>query len=493
MTSAPQKASKFKQLSYYDQKVGVGYKLLPFRFLPLDGRRYVVTNDAGEHYVLPKTVLPQLVNQELEPSSEFYKELKSKHFIMDEDSSVALDLLALKVRTKMALIANFTALHIFVVSLRCEHSCPYCQVSRQSDDKQAFDMTEATASKGLDFTFQSPSPSIKIEFQGGEPLLNFPLIKWIVLEAERRNLTHRKDLEFVITTNLALLDDEHLAFCREHNIFLSTSLDGPADLHKANRPRPGGDSYERVIAGIEKARAYLGPDKVSALMTTTVASLSRVEDIVDEYIRRGFHSIFLRSLSPYGFAIKTKWYEGYDTEEWLDFYFKGLDYIIQQNLKGIPFVEAYASLLMTKMFSPQATGYVDLQSPSGMGISAIVFNYDSDVYAADEARMLAEMGDKKFCLGNLHTNTYEEIMLSEALLGPLEASIATSVPQCSECAFQPYCGSDPIYHYATQGDVIGHKTLSGYCSKSMAILRHLITLLEDNPDARKVLLRWIRV
>lgn len=493
MTSSKPKASKFKDLAFYESAVNNGYQLLPFRFLALDEERYVLTNDAGEHLVVSKQVLPQLVDQRLRPTDPIFNELKSKHFLLDDDSTVALDLLALKVRSKMALIANFTALHIFVVSLRCEHSCPYCQVSRQSDDKDAFDMSEATAAKGLDFTFQSPSPSIKIEFQGGEPLLNFPLIKWIVLEAKRRNETHKKDLEFVITTNLALLDDEHLAFCREQGIYLSTSLDGPADLHKANRPRPGGDSYERVINGIEKARAYLGPDKVSALMTTTVASLPRVEEIVDEYIKRGFHSIFLRSLSPYGFAIRTKWYEGYDTEEWLKFYFKGLDYIIKQNLKGVPFVEAYASLLMTKMFSPQGTGYVDLQSPSGMGISAIVFNYDSDVYAADEARMLAEMGDKTFCLGNLHKNTYEEIMLSDALLNPLEASLASSVPQCSECAFQPYCGSDPIYHYATQGDVIGHKALSGFCEKSMAILKHLITLLEDNPDARKVLLRWIRI
>lgn len=493
MTSAPAKPSKFKKLEHYESSLKSGYKLLPFRFLALDAQRYVLTNDVGEHYVMNREHLPALVNQSLNISSKDYRELKSKHFIMDEDSSVAIDLLALKMRSKLAHFADFTALHIFVVSLRCEHSCPYCQVSRQSDDKDAFDMSEETARKGLDFTFRSPSPSIKIEFQGGEPLLNFPLIKWIVLEAERRNKVHQKHLEFVITTNLALLDDEHLKFCREHNVYISTSLDGPGDIHKSNRPRPGGDSYERVVAGIHKTRAFLGPDKISALMTTTTASLSRVEDIVDEYIRQGFHSIFLRSLSPYGFAIKTKWYEGYDTEEWLQFYFKGLDYIIKQNQKGTPFVEAYASLLMTKMFSPQGTGYVDLQSPAGIGISAIVFNYDSDVYAADEARMLAEMGDKSFRLGNLHNNTYEEIMLSDALLGPLEASIATSVPQCSECAFQPYCGSDPLYHYASQGDPIGHKALSGFCSKSMAILRHLITLLEDDPESRKVLLRWIRI
>jgi hypothetical protein len=52
--------------------------------------------------------------------------------VLDCDSSVALDLLAVKYRTKQAPLANLTSLIMFVVTLRCEHSCPYCQVSRQS-------------------------------------------------------------------------------------------------------------------------------------------------------------------------------------------------------------------------------------------------------------------------------------------------------------------------------------------------------------------------
>lgn len=436
------------------------------------------------------------LNFQLRPGqgrSALYLDLKSKHFIIDEDSNIALDLLALKLRTKMVPITNFTGLHIFVVTLRCEHSCPYCQVSRQSDDKDAFDMSRETAKRGLEFAFRSPSPSIKIEFQGGEPLLNFDLIKWIVLEAKEFNKTHRKVVDFVITSNLALLNDEHLSFCREHGIFISTSLDGPKEIHSANRPRPGGDSYERVVSGIGRARQYLGPDKVAALMTTTTGSLGRVKEIIDEYLKQGFRSIFLRSLSPYGFALKSKWYESYDISEWLKFYFDGLEYILQLNKQGVPFAEEYASLLLTKMFSPIGTGYVDLQSPAGIGISGIVFNYDSDIYASDEARMLAEMGDKTFKLGNLHSDSYEAVMLSEALLNPLEQSLVQSVPMCNDCAFQPFCGSDPTYHYATQKDVVGHKALSGFCEKNMEIMRYLIRRIEDDPDAKRILLGWVRV
>ena len=68
------------------------------------------------------------------------------------------------------------------------------------------------------------------------------------------NLTERRDLQFVIATNLAVITDEILEFCRDHDILISTSLDGPSDLHNANRPRPGNDSYERAIAGISRVR-----------------------------------------------------------------------------------------------------------------------------------------------------------------------------------------------------------------------------------------------
>src|SRR3546814_5409639 len=129
-----------------------------------------------------------------------------------------------------------------------------------------------------------------------------------------------KRVSFVTTTNLALIDDDILGFCKDHGILLSTSLDGPADLHNANRPRRGNNSHELAVDGIRHARQILGENKVAALMTTTKASLGRVEDIVDEYRGNGLQELYLRPLSPYGFAVKTKWFKAYDISEWLTFY-----------------------------------------------------------------------------------------------------------------------------------------------------------------------------
>jgi His-Xaa-Ser system radical SAM maturase HxsB len=340
--------------------------------------------------------------------------------------------------------------------------------------------------------FGSPSSHIKIEFQGGEPLINFQLIQFIIERAEKINSSLKRNLQFVIATNLALIDENILDYCRVHGVLISTSLDGPEKLHNKNRPRPGGNSHEKAINGIRRAVDKLGRESVSALMTTTKESLGQVKAIIDEYIELGMGGIFLRPMSPYGFAIKTKSYTAYKDEEWLDFYFEGLSYIIEINLQGVRFSEHYASLILTKMLTPYSTNYVDLMNPSGIGIAAAVYNYDGDVYASDEGRMLAEMGDKKFRLGNVHMNAYQEIFTSESLLEPLEESFTSSVPMCHECAFESYCGADPVFHYSTQGDFIGNKPTSKFCNRNMAIFRKLISLMEDDSRIKNIFMTWIK-
>nr|WP_092701010.1 radical SAM protein [Rhodanobacter glycinis] len=230
----------------------------------------------GEYLVLGRNLIEDLVEHRLVSGTSLYDDLKSKHFIYDEDSQAALPLLGLKYRTKLTQASHFTGLHIFVVTLRCDYSCPYCQVSRQTDDKMAFDMSKETADRAVDMVFLSPNPSIKIEFQGGEPLLNFPLIQYIVGRAESLNETFKRDLRFVIATNLSFLTDEVIEFCSTHGVDLSTSLDGPASLHNKNRPRPGKNGHQLVVENIKRIQRRLGKHRVSALMTTTLESLSQV-------------------------------------------------------------------------------------------------------------------------------------------------------------------------------------------------------------------------
>lgn len=486
--------SQFQPIHFFGQSVSVNpskYSLLPFRFTELNENKHVLTNLAGEHLVLDKESTRQLITGQLEPGNPSYTNLRARHFLKDEHSTVAEDLLAIKVRTKYARLADWTGLHIFVLTLRCEHSCPYCQVSRQSDDKSTFDMSMEHADKAVDLALCSPNASIKIEFQGGESFLNFDLMRHIVLSANAKNqkLVSPKNLSFVAATNLAIVTDEMLLFCKEYGVHISTSLDGPQSLHNKNRPRPNGDSYQRTIDGIKRVQRLLGKAQVSALMTTTKESLDHVKAIIDEYLTHEFQGVFLRPLSPYGFALKTKFYRAYDAQAWLNFYDEGLDYIIELNRQGVDFREFYACTILSKMLTCIDPGYVDLMSPAGIGLGAVVYNYDGAVYASDEARMLAEMGDETFKLGTVE-NTFTEIFSNPVFLNALEESFAYSSPMCNDCAFEPWCGADPVFHWGQQKDFAGRKPESEFCQRNMHIFKGLVRRMEEDPFVKTLFYRW---
>jgi His-Xaa-Ser system radical SAM maturase HxsB len=470
-----------------------GYRLLPFRFLRLDECRELLVNEVGEFVVASRGTAQDLIRKRLTRGSDLYSTLKAKHFLADDSSSSLLDVLATKYRTKHQFIEGFTKLHIFVVTLRCDHSCHYCQVSRQTMDKRAYDMSVATAEKSIDLMMKSPAQHLTLELQGGEPLLAMDIIRHIVPLAKKRAEQLGKALDIVVTTNLANATDDILFYLRDENIKVSTSLDGPAFIHNANRPRPGNNSYELTIQNIERARKILGAGRVAALMTTTQLSLQHPTDIIDEYVRRGFHSIFLRPISPYGFALKTRRKTGYLLDAFLDFYRKGLAYILQINRNGYDLAEVYAKIILTKILTPYGTGFVDLQSPAGAGVSVLVYNYDGYVYATDESRMLAETGDYTFRLGNVHTDTHKDIFTKDPFLNLAASSCNQSLAGCSDCALQPYCGSDPIFNHSTQGDIFGHRPTSDFCRRNMEIMKHLFDLIsKKDRETMRIFFAWIQ-
>jgi sulfatase maturation enzyme AslB (radical SAM superfamily) len=132
------------------------FHLLPFRFTRLNGKELLV-NEAGEFLFTPSGTVQRLADERLDTNTELYRDLKAKHFVYDDSSSPLLDVLATKVRTKFDHICGGTKLHIFVVTLRCEHSCEYCQVSRQTATRGEFDMSTSTADRAIAMMMDSPA------------------------------------------------------------------------------------------------------------------------------------------------------------------------------------------------------------------------------------------------------------------------------------------------------------------------------------------------
>ena len=355
-------------------------------------------------------------------------------------------------------------------------------------------MDASTAKKCVDFVFDSPSPYIKIEFQGGEPLLNFDVIKKIVDYATHLNTSKKKTLEFVICTNLISITDKQLNFIKDNNISISTSLDGPEMIHDSCRKTANGrGTYRNVVEKMAWVKQEIGSDNVSALMTITPYSLNCLNKVVDEYLYQGLPSIFLRMINPYG-RVDKNWKDlGYSLAEFLESYKETLAYIISLNTEGIFFPEEFAALLLSKIMTPFSTGFVDLQSPSGAGISGTIYETNGDVFVADEGRMLSRMtGDKTFCLGNVHRDSWQEMYCGTTLKKMIEDSMIESSPGCAWCAYQPYCGSDPVRNYIEYGDFKMHAPHSHFCVKHMAIFDHLFSyLINGDNSVKDVFWAWV--
>ncbi len=190
--------------------------------------------------------------------------------------------------------------------------------------------------------------------------------------------------------------------------------------------------------------------------------------------------------------MKTKTARATRLERFLEFYKKGLAHILNINRSGYRLSEIYSQILLSKILTPHGTGYVDLQSPAGEAWNVLVYNYNGDVFASDESRMLAEMQDWTFRLGNVYKDNRRSLFTSEAALRMFEASCNQSLAGCSDCAFQSYCGADPIYHHATQGDMYGHRPTSGFCTRNMEVIKHLFSFIkEDDPETMGIFWSWL--
>lgn len=462
------------------------YYLLPFDFTEISGKE-VLVNELGDMIVSPKGTVQKIVDRSL-PKNDLYKSLVSNFFISEQIIPPLVEVYAERLREKKRFLESWTGLHIFVMTLRCNQNCVYCQASSQNEDSVGCSMSKETMAKGVELMFRSPSDSITMEFQGGEPTLVPDVIEYGIQLAEEKNKTANKEIHYVLCTNSIRLTDRMLEICKKYGVVISTSLDGPAFLHNANRGKL--DSYEKVVAGIAKGREAVGHEKVSALMTTSVEGLNYPIEIVDEYEKLGFRSMFLRALNPYGLATHNDNWSDY-TNRFIEFYKKAFEHILDLNKQGTYFVEEFAAIILRKILTPYCTGFVDLQSPAGVINSVLIYNYDGGVYCSDESRMLAEFNDYTFKLGSVN-DRYEDLVFGKKAKEIANIWANEALAGCSDCAIKQYCGADPVRNYSTQGDMYGNRATSLLCRKNKAIIEYLISLMIERPDEVMPIFRsWV--
>ena len=463
-----------------------------FRFRRLDDT-ILLTNDSGFHEFLTPEEFEQFVSGTLPEDHPKRLALSEKHFYRDRLNE-AVD----RFRKKNHFVFRGTSLHIVVVTQRCDHKCPYCHSSIVGPDRADSDMTDEICDEVVDRIFQSPAPSITIEFQGGEPLLAWPKILRIVDRAEEKNKVVGKDVLYSIVSNLVNLTDEMIEEIVRRRIQICTSMDGPAAVHDANRPyRKDVSGHGIVLEKIARLRSAFteqGWDpqvyNVGCIFTTTRNAFGHEKEIIDQYVDLDLHNIHLRQLDPLGYAVKNDRKLGYGYEEFKNFYFDTLEYILELNRKGVEFSETTASLHLKKILTETDPNYVDLRSPCGATIGQIAYDFDGRVFTCDEGRMLAAMGDDRFMVGTVK-DEWASFIKHDSTRATIVASTLDSVPGCAECTYKPFCGICPVQNIRSHGSIHGMQLASEYCQHHMDVQDWIFRKLRDEPETRSLFEHWV--
>jgi uncharacterized protein len=463
-----------------------------FRFKELAGD-FLLTNDAGRYcFLKPAEFHSFLGGKTKEIPAESYSELCDKGFVLDKMDVKEMQRVY---GTRNLGLCHGASLHIVVVTLRCDHKCGYCQTSSRSIAARGLDMDIKTADRVVDGIFQSPQRDLTIEFQGGEPLLNFKTVQHVVKRALSKNRRAGKNLFLSIVSNLSFLSDDKLSFLLDHKVSLCTSLDGPAFLHDRNR-KSRGSSHQRLVLGIEKFRKAVRRHPsyryhINALATISRLSLRFPVELVQEYVARGMEGVHLRPVTPFGLSGRSKEKFCFSSEEFLRFYKTAFEHILSLNRKGVLFYERTAKILLQKILTERDPCYMDLCSPCGAGRGQIAYNYNGDVYTCDEGRMLSARGDTTFRTGTVQKGTYSDWIQSEPVRVVATASCLDTLPVCSDCVYKPYCGVCPIHNYVSEGDLFSMRPQGDRCRIMTGIFDYLFEALRDS-GKKEILERWVK-
>jgi len=413
-----------------------------YNYKKFDGK-YLLTTTGGTYCVLTEEEYNEFRSGIL--STKLESKLLNSYILIDKvNFTEYMDMLSLRNDS----IFKGTGLHIIVVTLRCNMSCIYCQVGRKYVDKEGYDMDIKTARQTVDFIFQSPDNNITIEFQGGEPTLNWDVVKEVIKYAEEKNKEAKKELHITIVTNMTTMDNEKMNYLINHDVAVCTSLDGIDVVHNENR-KYDKNNYNEVITWIKKFNEGYKHSKsnqrVNALVTLTKLGLRDVKGLIDQYAKLELDMIHFRCLTKLGFA-KNAWEKiSYPVADYLHFWKEGVEYIEELKSKGVNINERIVDLIYAKFVDNEDPGFVDLSNPCGAAIGQLAYDTNGNVYTCDEARM---MKDEKFKLGNVKINKYEDVIGCQKCFDVVCASTLETNDSCQICVYLPFCGDCPVLNYS---------------------------------------------
>lgn len=453
----------------------------PLQFRSSRSDSILFTDDAGGFFAADSSFLDRYISDRLHESDHSF--LAAQGHPVDEGDVSSFTGFASRWARRINPTRSMSYV-ILVPTLRCNLMCDYCQVSRAAETAKGFDWDEVQLQQVLDFLGGLKTSSIKVEFQGGEPLLRLDH-----LEAVRAFCRARfSSAEFVVCTNLQRVSEEAWVFLSSEDTHVSTSFDGTSDLHQRQRTKD--DTLHNAFhSNLNRALRTLGSERVSALPTIDPMAPPEPLDVIKSFAKLGLNSIYLRRINYQGFARKKF---GFDQslQAWQTYYRRFVENLIAFNLTAdTPIEEFYLSHILRRILRGGHDGHVDLRNPNWLGTDYLVIDFDGTFYPTDEARMVSRVGRIDLSIGSLSKG------LNQVRVDALNQGVSNfDDPDCIHCAYKPYCGLDPVDDLSRYGRIDLPRHLTDHCQSHLALFDFAFELLfSDDPDIHRSLAFWLDI
>lgn len=221
-----------------------------------------------------KAVYPE---QEIDEAMEECRELKDAGVLFTEDvyEKAIIDYKARKT------VVKALCLHI---AHDCNLACKYCFAEEGEYHGRRALMSFEVGKKALDFLIANSGQrrNLEVDFFGGEPLMNWQVVKDLVAYGREQEKIHNKNFRFTLTTNGVLLNDEIMDFCNKEMANVVLSVDGRKEVHDRMRPfRSGAGSYDLVMPKFKKFADSRNQERYYVRGTFTHHNLDFSKDVLD--------------------------------------------------------------------------------------------------------------------------------------------------------------------------------------------------------------------
>ena len=329
----------------------------------------------------------------------------------------------------------------------CNLACKYCFAEEGEYHGRRAMMSFEVGKKALDFLVANSGSrrNLEVDFFGGEPLMNFDVVKQIVEYARSKEEEYHKNFRFTITTNGMLLDDDTIDYINKEMYNVVLSIDGRKEVNDRMRVRVDGSGcYDRILPKFKKLVDGRGDKEYYVRGTYTKYNLDFSEDVMHLY-EAGFDEISVEPVieSPEeAYAI---------TEEDLDQIYAEYDKLvdrigaIRKNGKHINFFHFMIDL-------DQGPCVIKRLRGCGSGNEYVSITPDGDIYPCHQF-----VGHDEYKMGNIDEGTFNNDIKKE-----FAGCHVYSKPACQECWARFYCsGGCNANNFVFNGDI--HKAYELSC------------------------------